>query len=282
MVDLTDGTYRLTELFGQWYKFAFVCVPSVGGATGTAMLQAPTPTAPDTYNHDYADWYVDYTAALTYQANNLNTAQGQDMAIYRAAIDRWIDLGVEGGSVEDVTLTRQTGELVLDMGIPEDQFDTQYGSEGSKRPVDHYIITLKTPTQMAVGDKARDELAVSMHSDELKFKWKVSDQKVRQEIHISLLPDAADSGSEPRLAYLSVQAFDANDEPFSWTNAAGDNVSKAVLQDENTDRGIQVKKNIRTTVLFNGLNEGEFEVRYAGFNDDATIDVDDDAWDGND
>ena len=45
---------------------------------------------------------------------------------------------------------------------------------------------------------------------------------------------------------------------------------------------ITIKKNVRTTVLFNGMHTDEFEVRYAGFDDgnDATIDVDDDKWDG--
>ena len=309
MVDLTDGSYRLTELFGQWYKFAFVCVPSVGEETGTAMLQAPDPEASDsedeetyTYNHDYAKWYVDYTAALEYQAAYLNTAQGQDMAIYRAAIDRWIDLGVEGGSEEDVYLTRQTGELVLDMGIPEDQFDTQYGPEGSTCPVAYYEIKLHTPTSMYVRDEARDEVIIVKNDPAVyTFTWKVTGQKERQKIHIALLPDVkpgyatlneGDSGTDPaepeetddrRMYFLSVQAFNEAGQPFSWTNAAGEEVKEAiVLQDINKgiDRGIQVKKNVRTTVLFNGLTTGQFEVRYAGFNTDAVIDVDGDEWDG--
>ena len=45
---------------------------------------------------------------------------------------------------------------------------------------------------------------------------------------------------------------------------------------------IEIKKNTRTIVLFNGKDKETFEVRYAGFADgnDATVDVDDDAWDG--
>ena len=309
MVDLTDGSYRLTELFGQWYKFAFVCVPNVGEETGTAMLQAPDPEASDseeetyTYNHDYAKWYVDYTAALEYQADNLNTAQGQDMAIYRAAIDRWIDLGVEGGSEEDVYLTRQTGELVLDMGIPEDQFDTEYDATTDRptHPVAYYEIKLHTPTSMYVRDEARDEVIIVKKDPAVyTFTWDVTGQKERQKIHIALLPDVepgyvtqneGDSGTDPaepeetderRMYYLSVQAFDEECRPFMWKNAEGKDVNVAVLQDisEGIDRGIQVKKNVRTTVLFNGLTTGQFEVRYAGFNTDAVIDVDGDEWDG--
>ena len=305
MVDLTDGSYRLTELFGQWYKFAFVCVPSVGEETGTTMLH---PALSDLEKeHDYADCYIDYTAALKYQANNLNAAQGQDMAIYRAAIDRWIDLGVEGGSEEDVYLTRQTGELVLDMGIPEDQFDTRYDATTGEptHPVAYYVIKLHTPTSMYVRDEARDEVIIVKEDPAVRtFTWKVTGQKERQKIHIALLPDVepgyatlneGDSGTDPaepeetddrRMYYLSVQAFYKEGEyykPFEWTNAEGKDVDEAVLQDisEGIDRGIQVKKNVRTTVLFNGLTTGQFEVRYAGFNTDAVIDVDDDEWNGN-
>ena len=305
MVDLTDGSYRLTELFGQWYKFAFVCVPNVDEATGTAMLY-PALSALEK-EHDYADCYIDYTAALEYQAAYLNAAQEKDMAIYRAAIDRWIDLGVEGGSEEDVYLTRQTGELVLDMGIPEDQFDTQYDETTVQptRPVAYYEIKLHTPTSMYVRDEARDEViirSVTLPTDEpITFRWYVTGQKERQKIHIALLPDVepdyatqneGDSGTDPaepeetddrRMYYLSVQAFDADGNAFSWMNAAGEDVKVAVLQDINKgiDRGIQVKKNVRTTVLFNGLTTGQFEVRYAGFNTNAVIDVDDDEWNGN-
>lgn len=306
MVDLTDGSYRLTELFGQWYKFAFVCVPSVGGETGTTMLH---PALSDLEKeHDYADCYIDYTAALKYQAANLNTAQEKDMAIYRAAIDRWIDLGVEGGSEENVYLTRQTGELVLDMGIPEDQFDTEYKEVTGATtvqptsPVAYYEIKLHTPTSMYVRDEARDEvIIVKENPAEYTFTWKVTGQKERQKIHIALLPDVepgyatqneGDSGTDPaepeetddrRMYYLSVQAFDEGGQPFMWKNAEGKDVNVAVLQDisEGIDRGIQVKKNVRTTVLFNGLTTGQFEVRYAGFNTDAVIDVDGDEWNGN-
>ena len=308
MVDLTDGSYRLTELFGQWYKFAFVCVPNVDEATGTAMLY-PALSALEK-EHDYADCYIDYTAALEYQAAYLNAAQEKDMAIYRAAIDRWIDLGVEGGSEEDVYLTRQTGELVLDMGIPEDQFDTQYDETTVQPtcPVAYYEIKLHTPTSMYVRDEARDEVIISSVTpatgDPITFRWEVTGQKERQKIHIALLPDVkrdpatgtlneGDSGTDPaepeetddrRMYYLSVQAFDEAGNAFSWKNAAGDVVDDEaiVLQDisEGIDRGIQVKKNVRTTVLFNGLTTGQFEVRYAGFNTNAVIDVDDDAWDG--
>ena len=41
---------------------------------------------------------------------------------------------------------------------------------------------------------------------------------------------------------------------------------------------IEIKPNVKTTVYFNGMENGEFEVRYAGF-EDTSIDVDTD-WNG--
>ena len=43
-------------------------------------------------------------------------------------------------------------------------------------------------------------------------------------------------------------------------------------------QSIEIKPNVKTTVYFNGMENGEFEVRYAGF-EDTSIDVDTD-WNG--
>ena len=61
--------------------------------------------------------------------------------------------------------------------------------------------------------------------------------------------------------------------------------SKEYLLADEDKTPITIKKNVRTTVLFNGLRPDEFEVRYAGFDDgnDAVIDVsggDKDEWNG--
>ena len=280
-IDLGGSSYQVTGLYGQWYKFAFVCTPKVGGEL----------FGPETENHDFGECYIDYEPVLDYQSN-LNDVEDEDLAIYRKVIDRWAD--ASSPLTEDVTLTRQTGELVLNMGIPEDQFDGE---------VDHFVITLQTRTQMYVRDMAMDSvLIVKVPNKKCEFTWNVTSQSEEQEIHISLLPDVDpdfellaegdDEGETPavtderRLYYLAVQAFDANDGIVYIKGLEGTTPKKSsVIQDisKNIDRNILIRKNIRTTVLFNGMTTGQFEVRYAGFDDNdnaAAIDVDDDAWDG--
>ena len=287
-IDLGGSSYQVTGLYGQWYKFAFVCTPKVGGE-----LFGPETEPNKEPNHDFGECYIDYKPVLDYQSN-LNDVEDEDLAIYRKVIDRWAD--ASSPLTEDVTLTRQTGELVLNMGIPADQFDGE---------VDHFVITLQTRTQMYVRDMARDSVLIVKVPIEnyefTKFTWNVTSQSEEQEIHISLLPDVKpgfdsetlaegdDEGETPavtderRLYYLAVQAFDANDGIVYIKGLEGTTPKdSSVIQDisKNIDRNILIRKNIRTTVLFNGMTTGQFEVRYAGFDDDVAIDVDDDAWDG--
>ena len=284
-IDLGGSSYQETGLYGQWYKFAFVCTPKVGGE-----LFGPETEADKEPNHDFGECYIDYKPVLEHQSN-LNVVEGEDLAIYRKVIDRWAD--AYSPLTEDVTLTRQTGELVLNMGIPEDQFDDDEGE------VHHFKITLQTPTQMYVRDMARDSVLIAAVPSEHTFIWNVTSQSEEQEIHISLLPDVKpgfqplaegdDEGETPavtderRLYYLAVEAFDADGEPVDIKGLEGTTPKEiSVIQDisKNIDRNILIRKNIRTTVLFNGMTTGQFEVRYAGFDDDVAIDVDDDAWDG--
>ena len=287
-IDLGGSSYQVTGLYGQWYKFAFVCTPKVGGE-----LFGPETEPNKEPNHDFGECYIDYAPVLDYQEDNLNTAQDEDLAIYRKVIDRWAD--ASSPLTEDVTLTRQTGELVLNMGIPEDQFDDDEGE------VHHFKITLQTPTQMYVRDMARDSVLIAAVPSEHEFIWNVTSQSDEQEIHISLLPDVKpgfdsetlaegdDEGETPavtderRLYYLAVQAFDADGKIVYIKGLEGTTPKEiSVIQDisKNIDRNILIRKNIRTTVLFNGMTTEQFEVRYAGFDDNAVVDVDDDAWDG--
>lgn len=291
-IDLGGSSYQVTGLYGQWYKFAFVCTPKVGGE-----LFGPETEADKEPNHDFGECYIDYEPVLNYQSN-LNDVEGEDedLAIYRKVIDRWAD--ASSPLTEDVTLTRQTGELVLNMGIPEDQFDGKVGK------VHHFVITLQTPTQMYVRDMARDSVLIAAVPSEHTFIWNVTSQSEEQEIHISLLPDVKpgfqplaegdDEGETPavtderRLYYLAVEAFDAKGTTIPFKDIEGKTKDIAVIQDINNengmiDRNILIRKNIRTTVLFNGMTTEQFEVRYAGFDgfdDNAVVDVDDDAWDG--
>lgn len=182
------------------------------------------------------------------------------------------------------------------MGIPADQFDGE---------VDHFVITLQTPTQMYVRDMARDSVLIAEVPSKQVFTWNVTSQSEEQEIHISLLPDVdpdfellAEGDDEEetpavtderRLYYLAVEAYadaEENDNTLiPFKDIEGKTKDIAVIQDINNengmiDRNILIRKNIRTTVLFNGMTTGQFEIRYAGFDNNAVVDVDDDAWDG--
>ena len=252
-VDLTGGSYQLADLYGQWYKFAFVCVPDVEDqALGTALFTGDT--------HDFQDYGVNYHPVLTYQATHLREAQGKDLAIYRKVIDRWVD--AVNPTSEDVVLGRQTGELVLDMGKLKDQFE---------HPVTEIKLVLEYVVgRMFVRDEAVDSVIVNTDlTNNYTFLYPVyadDDPDQRVVISYALLPG--------QLTSAKVQVTYTTDGTTTGT-------TEITLADEDA-APITIKKNVRTTVLFNGMHPDEFEVRYAGFDDgnDATIDVDDDKWDG--
>lgn len=256
-VDLTGGSYQLTGLYGQWYKFAFVCVPDVEGQNlGTALFA----TDNSENAHDFNDYYINYSPVLTYQANNLREAQGKDLAIYREVIDRWVD--AVNPTSEDVVLGRQTGELVLDMGKLKDQFE---------HPVTEIkLVLMDVADWMLVRDEAVDSVIVNVDPEnDYTFLYPVyadDDPDQRVVITYALLPG--------QLAKAKIQVT-------YTTDGTTTEMATITLADEDATP-ITIKKNVRTTVLFNGMHPDEFEVRYAGFDDgnDATIDVDDDKWDG--
>ena len=248
--DLDGSTYQLEGLKGQWYKFAFVCVPDLNGMGGSAMFVGKTKDYSE--EHDFNKLMVDYQPVLVYQASEPTAANNDDLSVYRKIIDRWVD--ATNPTSEDVALTRVTGQLILDMGKPADQFEN---------PVSSITLTVTTPSRFYIRDEAEDQVIVD-NASEKKFTINVSDLKARQILRVSLLPGEL-TGAKVTVNY-------------------GETSEEFVLQNENKEP-IQIKKNTRTTVLFNGMHPDEFEVRYAGFDDgnDAVIDVsggDKDEWYG--
>lgn len=248
--DLDGSTYQLEGLKGQWYKFAFVCVPALNGM-GSAMFVGETKEYSE--EHDFNKLMVDYLPVLVYQASEPTVANNDDLSVYRKIIDRWVD--ATNPTSEDVVLTRVTGQLILDMGKPADQFEN---------PVSSITLTVTTPSRFYIRDEAEDQVIVDDNTSEKEFTINVSDPKTRQILRVSLLP------GELTDAKVTVNYGETSEE--------------FVLQNENKEP-IQIKKNTRTTVLFNGMHPDEFEVRYAGFDDgnDAVIDVsggDKDEWNG--
>lgn len=257
--DLDGSTYQLEGLKGQWYKFAFVCVPALNDM-GSAMFVGETKEY--SKEHDFNKLMVDYQPVLDYQALDPTAANNDDLSVYRKIIDRWVD--ATNPTSEDVALTRVTGQLILDMGKPADQFEN---------PVSSITLTVATPSRFYIRDEAEDQVIVddntseknfTINTSEKNFTINVSDPKARQILRVSLLP------GELTDAKVTVNYGETSEE--------------FVLQNENKEP-IQIKKNTRTTVLFNGMHPDEFEVRYAGFDDgnDAVIDVsggDKDEWNG--
>ncbi len=258
---LTDGTYALTDLYGQWYKFAFVCVPRWTDGGGADLLTEETPVDKTC---DFNKLLIDFSPVLAYQKNNVNIAKTADLNVYRQVIDRWIDPDTD--NTEDVELTRLTGELQIDMGVPADQFE---------KSVKTITLTLKTPAmKVYVRDGAKDEVTTLAGTSDVVYTLDfsgLSDEAyktamaTRQVFRLCLLPEVL-SGS------VAVT--------FKGTTAS---VTLPVGEDTaNGETLVEVRKNRVTTVLYNGMQKNEFEVRYAGFavGDDAEVDVDEDEWNG--
>ncbi len=258
---LTGGSYELTDLYGQWYKFAFVCVPQWDGGGGEALLTEETPVDKTC---DFNKLLIDFTPVLTYQKENVNIALEADLNVYRQVIDRWIDPDVD--NEDDVEMTRMTGELLIDMGIPADQFP---------KDVQYFKLTLNNPAMKAyVRDGSNDEVTTVAGSADVVYTLDFSGlsddaykqaMATRQVFRLCLLPEVL-----------------KGDVTVKYK---GGNSSVTLPIGSDTDNGetlVEVRKNRVTTVLYNGMQKNEFEVRYAGFatGSDAAVAVDDDDWNG--
>lgn len=263
-------TWEATGLYGQWYKFAFINVPNLDGM-GITMLPDPDKehqTDPAYwYECDFNKLYMDFSPVIQYQeAHGPQTLSGgEDLAIYRKNIDRWVN--PVNPTTEDVTLTRITGELVVDMGIPADQFE---------HPVQSVEIALTNIAYRAfLRDGAADSVWTVKKEHTHQFTWNIENniatQNHRQVFQLALLPDTL-AGATVTVHFYPV------------LNSDGEEVEQPEalvfpLQSDE-EQPVYIKKNVRTRVLFNGLHTNEFEVRYAGFDDHAFIDVENDYWGG--
>lgn len=250
--DVSSGSYSLENRVSQWYKMAFVCVPKNKG-----ILPVETPV-------DFNDIVLDYTSVLQ---SNLQGAD-DDLAIYRKVIDRWL---IPGEVLEEeVVLNRITGQLVLDMGILKDQFPNK---------VTEITVTLTdVPTKVYLRDNSNDEViypADALSDFSYTFEnpnW--GDDGKHFCMYFNLLPftvvgakQVADDGTVTVSGCRVCVEYNGGEEVYP------------IGTNDPIDSGIQIRKNIRTTVYFNGMEDGEFEVRYAGFND-SSIGVADDEWNG--
>lgn len=266
--DLTGGHYELASLYGQWYKFAFVCVPKWGSGVGDDTLggaELLTEEMPADHTCDFNKLLIDYKPVLNHQKSNPVMAATEDLNVYRKVIDRWIDPEPEKQpNVENVLMQRITGELIIEMGVPADQFP---------KDVEYIELTLKAPAmQTYVHDEAGGKVITRDGFGDMVYKLDFSGLEAeayrtamdtKQMFHLCLLPEVL--------------------QGTIMVKYKGTSESLALTLDADTANGntrVEIHPNRRTTVLYHGMKPDEFEVRYAGFDDDAQIGVGDDEWNG--
>lgn len=253
---LSSGAYLLEDFPAQWYKLAFICLPQGVDA----------PTADN--NHEFNDYVIDYSPVLTNQdARNPD----KDLAIYRQIIDRW--LLPDEKLTENVTLTRITGQLVLDMGILKDQFPG---------PVSQITVSLsQVPQKVYLRDNGNGEILYPEDEstpNPLFYQFTISPETREGNDHfrvyLDLLPFELENATVT-VKHLApvVGQTEMQDVELPFPLVSGHHSGTGEKEK------ISVKPNTRTTVYFRGMESDEFEVRYAGF-DSQSIDVNDDEWNG--
>lgn len=250
---LTGSSFTLENMTARWYKLAFVSVP-----------QGATVSTPD---KEYNDYIIDYSGVLSTQ----NQGENADLAIYRQVIDRWLMPGENQD--EDVTLTRLTGQLILNMGKLIDQFPGQ---------VTNITVTLTdVPNQIYVHDNANGEILKTNSKDTYTYSYDVDesiynvDKSMNQTdfiMYFNLLPftlqgnltDKGVNGCKVAITYQE-EGKDAPPQEYPLRGEGG---------------AITIQRNTKTYVYFNGLESNEFVVRYDIPTNGGGIGVDDDIWDG--
>ena len=255
--DVSNGSYLIEGLTAQWYKLAFICLPQ--------GVKAPKPAD---NNHEFNDYVIDYSPVLITQ-DALNP--DKDLAIYRQIIDRW--LLPDEKLTENVTLTRITGQLILDMGILKDQFPGR---------VSQITVNLsKVPQKVYLRDNGNGEIlyptdaimtqSISYPFDISPETWEGNDHF---RVYLDLLPFELKNATvtvkhlAPKEGEAEMQEVEL---PFPLVSGHHSGIGEKET--------ISVKPNTRTTVYFRGMEPEEFEVRYAGF-DNQSIDVDGGEWNG--
>ena len=273
IVDFEDGEVTVTGLKPQWYKFAFVSVPDIDG---TDIF---TETTPGKGSCDLNDQMIDYKPVFLQRvgsymmenpkeennATNIPIHSTPDGDIFRKVINRWTESGKTVS--ESVEMNRLNGQLVIDMGVLEDQFDCDGFTQGE------VIVTVTVndlPTRLYITDNDVDEIKTADNYNSMSWQTQpqpneiirneegnnVDVEKKHHVIYINLLP-ATLSGSvtvtTPKGTFT-----------YPLQGATGQPI---------------IKPNTRTWLTFNGVADGQFTVQYAGY-EETQIDVDDDAWDG--
>jgi len=234
-------SYSLSNLLAQWYKFAFVCVPQEVVYTANGN---------DGFSLDFTQQWLDYSPVLS-QPDQTDV---KDRSIYRKVMDRW--LKKETSLTENVTLERITGQLIVDMGILADQFE--------KEVTMVEVLLKNVPKGVYVHEQSADEIRMVEEKDDYTYTGAVNAEN-HYIVRANLLPMALEE------CKVQVTFSDNSSAVYPLINNA----------ESASEQTVQIKANTRTTLYFHGMEDNEFEVRYAGFNEgDASIGIDNDAWDG--
>lgn len=248
-IDLNTNRYELSGMTAQWYKFAFVSVPNCTEVDGKSLFTVAN--GADKNTCDFNKLAIDYAPVLKAQQTESNKTSVDKLDVWRAVMNRWLQ--PDQVLREKVTMQRLTGRLELNLGIPEDQFRAEVAS---------IAVRLNgVPQKFLIHDEDEGQI-ITRNTESYTFTYTDipwdggSDYVVTlalppHEVQAALVVTYTDSSIQPEV----YQIVDSNKEAVS------------------------IKANTKTTILFNGMETGEFEVRYAGFNEKAVIDVDDE-WNG--
>ena len=286
-LDKGATTYLAQDLKLQWYKFVFLGVPDIkdeGYAIDGQQLFSDVKAEPETLEattNDFSKLLIDYGPILELQAKQSDASAKYDLNLYRGVANRWMTRPdeIDGAVVpsEEVAISPITGEFLLDLGILPDQFE---------HVISTITLALNVPGRVYVYDDYREngypqgndviqvnESNVYVENSTVTFTYVYTPGmeelagKEHCKLKLNLLPCSLDGT-------LTV-AFEAVD------GVVPEEQKYAIHSDATSSPLVEIKPETRTTLLFNGMHAGYFEVRYAGFDDKAAVvDVDDDAWDG--
>lgn len=253
---LDGNSFTLADMTARWYKLAFVSVP-----------QGATVSTPDADGKEYNDYVIDYSGVL-----NIENQGNDDLAIYRQVIDRWLMPGQDLS--ETVTLTRLTGQLILNMGKLIDQFPGQ---------VTNITVTLTdVPNQIYVHDNANGDIIKTDAKNTYTYSYDVEPPTSETDfvMYFNLLPftlkgyltEEDEEGTEVCRVAITYKEGEGEKEK----------TDTETYPLRGKDSEITIQRNTQTYVYFNGLERDEFVVRYdiPTEGGGGGIYVDDDKWDG--
>jgi len=251
-IDLNTNSYELSGMTAQWYKFAFVSVPDLEGIVNGKSLFTVANGA-DEKTCDFNELAIDYAPVLEAQQKESNMTSVDKLDVWRAVMNRWLQ--PDQVLRETVTMQRLTGRLELNLGIPEDQFRAEVAS---------IAVTLNgVPQKFLIHDEDEGQI-ITPNTPNYTFTY--TDTEIPWNAGQDYVVTLALPPHEVQAALV-----------VTYTDRS---IQQEVYQivDSNKE-AVSIKANTKTTILFNGMETGEFEVRYAGFNEKAVIDVDDE-WNG--